>query len=133
MEPRIFKLYDELEKGEKGLGDGSCSYGIDDPNDQTFTKWNGTIVGPNNTKFQDKIYFLSIECGEQYPQAPPYVKFNNKIALPSVNSSTGVVDFGKNSDLRNWAGQGLEYVLVSLKKEMVANKNANQPDSNDFF
>ena len=26
--PRTFKLYDELEKGEKGLGDQSISYGL---------------------------------------------------------------------------------------------------------
>jgi hypothetical protein len=33
VQPRTFKLYDELEKGEKGsLSDPSCSYGLDDPN-----------------------------------------------------------------------------------------------------
>ncbi len=26
--PRLFKLYEELEKGEKGLGHPSCSYGL---------------------------------------------------------------------------------------------------------
>ena len=90
VEPRTFKLYDELEKGEKGqLADGSLSYGLDNPDDQTFTNWNGTIVGPLNTKFQDRIYFLSIVCGPSYPNDPPSVKFNSKINIPSVNQSNG--------------------------------------------
>jgi ubiquitin-conjugating enzyme E2 variant len=31
--PRTFRLYEELEKGEKALGDQSVSYGLDKGDD----------------------------------------------------------------------------------------------------
>ena len=35
--------------------------------DKSFTDWNGTIIGPPNTNFDNRIYFLSIKCGPDYP------------------------------------------------------------------
>ena len=65
--PRNFRLLEELEKGEKGLGAGklnfryrlrtlylkayigdveACSYGLTDGDDLMMSNWNGTILGP---------------------------------------------------------------------------------------
>ncbi|MCJ1286258.1 E2 ubiquitin-conjugating protein mms2 [Xylographa opegraphella] len=44
--PRNFRLLEELEKGEKGLGAEACSYGLTDGDDLMMSNWNGTILGP---------------------------------------------------------------------------------------
>ena len=43
--PRNFKLLEELEKSEKGLGDMAISFGLSDPGDTFLSDWNGGILG----------------------------------------------------------------------------------------
>lgn len=44
-------MLEELERGEHGVSDGSISYGLEDADDITLSKWNGTILGPLNVRF----------------------------------------------------------------------------------
>ena len=74
--PRTFRLYEELEKAEHAqLSDQSVSYGLSEGDDKSFTKWNGTIIGPANTNFDNRIYMMEIQCGDEYPAKPMSIKF----------------------------------------------------------
>ena len=66
--------------------------------------WNGTIIGPPNTPFEGRIYSLAIECGEQYPDAPPTLKFRTRVSLPGVTES-GQVDPRGFPIMANWRRQ----------------------------
>lgn len=54
---------DELEKGEKGIGDGTCSYGLTDGDDMLMSNWNGTILGPGHVS-QIYSFFAFFSCPE---------------------------------------------------------------------
>ncbi|GMF48879.1 unnamed protein product [[Candida] boidinii] len=123
-----FKLLEELEKGEKGLGAESCSYGLQDADDITMTHWNATILGPPSSVHENRIYSLTVECGPEYPDKPPIVKFISQINLPCVDSKNGVVLTSKFPILGNWKrSYNMEIVLLELRKEMATGSNRKLP------
>ncbi|KAF4610976.1 hypothetical protein D9613_006508 [Agrocybe pediades] len=134
--PRNFRLLEELEKGEKGIGDGSCSYGLEDGDDILMSNWNGTIIGPGHTVHENRIYSLKITCGPNYPDERPDVQFISRVNLPFVNQTNGTVDPSKLAVLANWGRHlSIENVLVEIRKEMASfnNRKLPQPPEGSTF
>jgi len=102
--------------------------------DKSFTSWNGTIIGPPNSNFDNRIYMLTITCDESYPAAPPKIRFNSKVNLPCVNQANGTVEPTRFHMFANWnPSYTLEKILIGIKNEMVANKKLPQPADGDMF
>ncbi|XP_020103843.1 ubiquitin-conjugating enzyme E2 variant 1D-like isoform X2 [Ananas comosus] len=122
--PRNFRLLEELERGEKGIGDGTVSYGMDDADDIYMRSWTGTIIGPHNTVHEGRIYQLKLFCDMDYPEKPPTVRFQTRINMTCVNQETGLVEPGLFPMLANWQREyTMEDILTSLKKEMASPQN----------
>jgi ubiquitin-protein ligase len=67
--PRNFRLLEELEKGEKGLGAEACSYGLEDPEDLLMSKWNGTILGPPHVRLANLSYMTHVPRSSIWKQS----------------------------------------------------------------
>jgi ubiquitin-conjugating enzyme E2 variant len=134
--PRSFRLLEELEKGEKGLGSESCSLGLADSDDINMTYWNGTILGPPHSTHENRIYSLNLEAGPDYPEEPPTVKFLSKVNIPCVDQATGTVIPSLVPCLAKWKrSNNMETVLVELRKEMAnpINRKLTQPPEGSIY
>ena len=124
--PRTFRLLAESEKE----GNGLVTYGLKDPNDNTFTFWNGSILLDDG-----RFYELQLECTQEYPQKPPKVKFITKVNMPFVDQSSGFIKPNSLNILRNWNRDcTLESYLTAIRDELKNNlKKYPQPPEGSKF
>lgn len=51
----------------------------------------GAILGPEESAYNGGKFLIDIQIPEEYPYAPPKMKFTTKIWHPNISSQTGAI------------------------------------------
>lgn len=121
--PRNFRLLDELESSQKGLGDGLVSWGLEKEDDNELKNWTGMIIGPPRSNYDGRMYTLRIYCGDDYPEKAPVVRFISKICMKGVDPN-GLVNHKELPILNKWLyGYTVQTLLKELRRLMQSKEN----------
>ncbi len=118
------RLRKELQNLERSKADPDI-YLI--PDSENILKWTALLRGPAETPYEGGIFQLNIDCGQDYPLAPPSIQFATKVFHPNVHFRTGDVclDILKKEWSPAWGIQAACRAILALLSDPDADSPLN--------
>ena len=97
------------------------------PDSENILKWTALLRGPSETPYEGGIFQLAIDCGRDYPLAPPSITFATKVFHPNVHFRTGDVclDILKKEWSPAWGIQAACRAILALLSDPDADSPLN--------
>ena len=126
--PRSFKLIMEMEDIEKGKyhtndWNEDCNHValsplIDSDDDYiNLSNWHADFIPYQGGYIGDRIYTLKVKVPDEYPDAPPIIKFNQKVAMACIDDN-GYLLFDKMNNFEWDPDKCMFEVIVAIRREM---------------
>lgn len=97
------------------------------PDGDNILRWTALLRGPSDTPYADGVFQLAIDCGSDYPLAPPSITFVTKVFHPNVHFRTGDVclDILKKEWSPAWGVQAACRAILALLSDPDADSPLN--------
>lgn len=118
------RLRKELQNLERNKADPDI-YLI--PDSDNILKWTALLRGPLETPYEGGIFQLAVDCGTDYPLAPPKITFVTRVFHPNVHFRTGDVclDILKKEWSPAWGVQAACRAILALLSDPDADSPLN--------
>lgn len=81
---RINKELKDIRKEEYSI------FSAGPKDDDNIFIWKATILGPEDSPYEEGVFFLDIEFSKEYPFKPPKIYFTTKIYHPNINQNGSI-------------------------------------------
>ena len=134
---RIRKELEDIKKN------ASSEWSAEPINEVDLFHWQGTIIGPKNTPYENGTFFFNIHFPTDYPFKPYKISFTTRIYHPHINSNGSLhcceyPELNLYTDGAKWnpnmtLGKGLDLIVESLKNIKVYCDGFNIECANKFL